>query len=115
VKNTKVVKMKSKSVITWDKLDKAAAYNVYKKNRTTGELELVEKVVEPKIEINITGDVVEYDDFVIKAVLDDGKCNVESTNSAEMTKVQTGPKEVLLLILAAILTAFILRRKNANA
>ncbi|MDZ7895377.1 MAG: hypothetical protein U5M50_10695 [Sphingobium sp.] len=98
--------MKSKSVITWDKIEKAAAYNVYK-NRTTGELELVEKVIEPKIEINITGDIVEYDDFVIKAVLDDGKCNVESTNK-EMTKVQTGPKEVLLLILAAILTAFIL-------
>lgn len=115
VKNPKVVKMKSKSVITWDETQKAASYNVYKKNRTSWELELVENVTQPKIEINIVWDVVEYDDFVIKAVLDDGKCNIESPNSAEMTQVQTWPKEILLLILAVLATAFILRRKNANA
>jgi fibronectin type 3 domain-containing protein len=100
VKNAKVTKMKSKSVITWDATPKAGSYNVYKKNRTTQALELVENVNQPRIEINIVGDIVEYDDFVIKAVLDDGQCNIESPNSAEMTKVQTGPKEMILLLIA---------------
>jgi fibronectin type 3 domain-containing protein len=46
--------MKSKSVLSWDKLDKASSYNVYKKNRTSGQMELVQNVTEPRIEINIS-------------------------------------------------------------
>lgn len=111
----KVVKMKSKSIITWDKIDKAASYNVYKKNRTTWDLELVENVKDARIEINIVGNEVAYDDFVIKAVIDDGKCKVESATGGEMTQVQTGPKEIILLILAVLLTGVILRRKSQNA
>jgi len=72
-------------------------------------------VKDARIEINIVGNEVAYDDFVIKAVIDDGKCKVESATGGEMTQVQTGPKEIILLILAVLLTGIILRRKSQNA
>lgn len=113
IKNIKLTKMKTKSVISWDKLDKASSYNVYKKNKTSWELELVQNVVEPRIEINISWNVVEYDDFVVKAVLSDEKCNnVESANTSEMTSVQTWPKEIAILLLALILWAWVLYFKK---
>jgi fibronectin type 3 domain-containing protein len=46
--------MKSKSILAWDKIDKASSYNVYKKNKTSGQFELVKNVKEPRIEINIS-------------------------------------------------------------
>ncbi|MDP5039068.1 MAG: hypothetical protein NWP80_01320 [Candidatus Gracilibacteria bacterium] len=114
ITNQKVVKMKSKSVISWDKLDKASGYNIYKKDKESGELVLVEQVKENKYEIEIVGDEIIYDEFAIKAVLKDDVCDIESVDYAEMTKVQTGPKEIAIFIIALTLgLALILRRKKA--
>jgi hypothetical protein len=105
--------MKTKSVLSWDKIDKASSYNVYKKNRTTWELELVQNVTEPRIEINISWNIVEYDDFAVKAVISDVKCNnVESSNVSEMTKVQTWPKEIALVLFALLTWAWVLYFKR---
>lgn len=113
IKNVKLTKMKTKSVLSWDKIDKASSYNVYKKNKTTWELELVQNVTEPRIEINISWNMVEYDDFAVKAVLSDAKCNnVESSNTSEMTKVQTGPKEIALVLIALLTWAWVLYFKR---
>jgi len=110
----KLTKMKSKSVLSWDKIDIAESYNVYKKDRETWEMSLIENVVDPRVDIFITGNKVEYDDFAVKAVAKDTEWNtVESANYSDITQVQTWPAEILLLlILSMIIWAFILRRKQ---
>lgn len=115
VKNIKNIKLKSKSVISWDKVEKASSYNVYKKDRNSENMTLIENVTQNQYEIVIQGDVVEYDDFAVKAVFKDDVCNVESVNYSSMTKVQTGPKEMLFVLVALSLGAgvFFFRRKNA--
>lgn len=114
VKNIKSVKLKSKSVISWDKVEKASSYNVYKKDRNGTGMTLIENVQENKYEIVIEWDVVEFDDFAVKAVFKDDVCNIE-WNASDMTKVQTGPKEMLFMIILISLTIwiFMLRRRNA--
>ncbi len=114
IKNVKVVKMKSKSVLSWDKVDKASSYNVYKKDKTWTWMTLMENTTDNKFEIAIVWDTVEFDDFTIKAVFKDDVCDIE-WESTEMTKVQTGPKELIfILALISLLTwVFLLRRKDA--
>ncbi len=115
VKNISSVKLKSKSVISWDKVEKASSYNVYKKDRSGENMTLIENVTQNQYEIIIQWDTVEYDNFAVKAVFKDDVCNVESTNYSSMTKVQTGPKEMLFVLIALSLGAgvFFIRRKSA--
>lgn len=115
VNNIKAIKLKSKSIISWDKVEKASSYNVYKKDKTTGNLSLIENVNENKYEIVIEWDVVQYDDFAVKAVFKDDVCNIESTDYANMTNVQTWPKEMIFIIaiLSLISGVFFFRRKTS--
>lgn len=115
VKNITSIKLKSKSVISWDKVEKASSYNVYKKDRMGTGMTLIENVTQNQYEIIIQWDIVEYDEFAVKAVFKDDVCNVESSDYSGMTKVQTGPKEMLFIIIALSLGAgvFFFRRKNA--
>jgi len=62
-----LTELKTKSILTWDAVDDAKSYNVYKKVSAT-QIELVENVLEPRYEIAIVGDEMKYDDFAIKAV-----------------------------------------------
>lgn len=114
VKNITSVKLKSKSVISWDKVEKASSYNIYKKDKTGTGMTLIENVLDNKYEIIIQGDVLDYDDFLVKAVFKDDVCDIEG-NPSDMTRVQTGPKELLFMILLISLTiwVFLLRRRNA--
>jgi hypothetical protein len=61
--------LKTKSILTWDKLKDAYKYNVYKK-LADGKLELITTVDEPKLEINIDlkQKDITYDYFAVKAV-----------------------------------------------
>lgn len=116
VKNLKLVKMKTKSILTWDKVTNAVSYNVYKKDPTSGEMKLITNVTEPRYEIEITWDQITYDDFAIKAFGKDWDKEIESVEYSEMTKVQTGPTEILLAILAVLLASgfvYLKRRKQA--
>jgi len=53
VKNISSVKLKSKSVISWDKVEKASSYNVYKKDRSGENMTLIENVTQNQYEIII--------------------------------------------------------------
>ena len=114
IKDTKLVKLKTKSILTWDKVEKASSYNIYKKDKDTWEMILVINSIETKFEVNISWDVVTYDDFAVKAVFKDSVCNVEATNFTKMTKIQTWPKEIWIIIISILLTwaIFIFRRKT---
>lgn len=115
INNVKLVKMKTKSVLSWDKVEKATSYNLYKKDKAGSGMTLIQNLTENQVEINIEGDVVTYDDFAVKAVLKNESCEVESTDYSTMTTVQTGPREIVLVILSLLTVSGIvyLRRRNA--
>jgi len=113
IKNVKVVKMKSKSILSWDKVEKATSYNVYKLDSDWKEI-LFQNILENKIEIEISWDKIVHEDFVIKAVFKDDVCNVEWEVS-QATKIQTWPTEIIVIFLAVLFAGIIYfykRRKN---
>ncbi len=114
VQNLKLVKMKTKSILSWDAVTNAVSYNVYKKDPTTWEMKLITNVTEPRYEIEITWNQVTYDDFAIKAFGKDWDKDIESPEYSDMTKVQTGPKEIFIAILAILLAGMFvyIRRKR---
>ncbi|MDD5769582.1 MAG: hypothetical protein PHE25_01335 [Candidatus Gracilibacteria bacterium] len=115
VKNIKLVKMKTKSSLSWDIVPKATSYNLYKKDKTGSGMVLIQNTTDTQVEINIVGNALSYDDFSVKAVLKNESCEIESKDFPSMTKVQTGPKELILIILSLMLVGglFFMRRKNA--
>ncbi|USN59107.1 MAG: hypothetical protein H6767_03335 [Candidatus Peribacteria bacterium] len=125
----KVVTLKSKSVITWDEIEAATGYRVYKKLEN-GEMELVEEVTEPRFSLEITGDEITHDYFAVSAYIHtetgatDGSGSLNSAGAEPMdwegdlsaaTKVQTGPEIYILLIIALLISGllFFTRRKQA--
>lgn len=111
--NLKVVKMKSKSVLSWDKLEKATSYNLYKKDKNSWSMVLIQNLMDNNVEINIEWKEIIYDDFAVKAVLKNESCEIESTDFSSMTSVQTWPKEIYLLIFSLLFvwSIFFFRRK----
>lgn len=110
----KLVELKTKSILTWDALDKAKSYNVYKKN-SSGWKDLVITVKEPKFEVNIEWDKVKYDDFYVSANWEDENWEYEWLLS-DPTKIKTWPEMLIILLIslfAAWLYFFIKWRKNA--
>ena len=112
IKNMRVVRLKTKSVLTWEKLDDAVKYEVHKKTKTW-EFELFETVTEPKIEIQITGDTVKNEHFAVKAIWkqilinsDDDEEEIEKEIQGDISdavKIPTWPKEIVLIILSLLL------------
>ncbi len=111
VAGLKVATDEEKSELTWDAIAEALSYNVYKKD-ASGSFVLIENVKEAKYVIHLAKDAVKYDDFAVKAVCSDGE--TESADYAEVTKVQTGPAQILVLLaLALSMGYFVTRRKLA--
>lgn len=112
----KLVKMKTKSILSWDAVKNAESYNVYKKDPSSWEMKLITNVKDPRFEIAITWDQIAYDDFAVKAVGKDGDKTIESAEFSDMTKVQTGPAEIALAFLALISAwAFMYYRRKKQA
>jgi hypothetical protein len=97
-----------KSIISWAALTGATSYNIYKVS-AAWDYALFQNTKEPTYTINLAkGDVV-YENFVVKAKCDD---TTESKEYSSMSKVQTGPGIVaILVILSAIAWAFLMRRR----
>ncbi|MDD3794081.1 MAG: hypothetical protein PHI37_04670 [Candidatus Gracilibacteria bacterium] len=110
----KLIELKSKSILTWDKLEKAKSYNVYKKLED-GNLELIVNVAEPKFEIDITGDEVKYEYFAVKAMAETGSGEIYEGDLSEATKIQTGPELLILLIVSIFAAGLYLVSKQKRA
>lgn len=109
----KLTPLKTKSILSWDWVNSATSYKVYRKNNS-GSMDLIETVTEPRVTIHITWEKIEYNDFTIKASCTDNLWNViDSEEYSDMTRVQTGPKEVVLLLLLSLLiwSLFFIRRR----
>ncbi len=114
IKWLKLVELKTKSILTWDKVEWVDWYNVYKKLENW-VLELITNVKESKFEVDIVGGKIKYDYFVVKAVSKNTCWALYEWSLSDATKVKTGP-EVIILIIISLLVAwfvFISKRKNA--
>ena len=99
----KLVELKTKSILTWDKLQKAKSYNVYKKN-AEGWLDFITTVQEPKFEVAIQWEQVKYEDFYVRANGEDEKGKYEWLLS-DPTKIKTWP-ELLIILLVSLFFAW---------
>lgn len=110
----KVIELKSKSIIEWDKIDWVEWYNVYKKTENW-ELELIQKVNEAKFEIAFTGSEVKYDYFAVTPIGKTSSWELYEWILSDATKVRTWPEIIILLILSLFIgwTIIILSKKKA--
>ncbi len=104
-----VTSLDSKVLLTWDAVEGATGYNVYRKS-VDGSYALLTKVDIPQYTVYVAPGSVTYADFWIKAVCSDGQ--VESADYAEATHVQTGPEAVLILVFFASFVALVISRKR---
>ncbi|MDD3646285.1 MAG: hypothetical protein PHH06_02645 [Candidatus Gracilibacteria bacterium] len=102
ISGLKLVKLKNKSVLTWDKIEKADGYNVYKKVDEENAV-LVETVKEPRYEVEVTGEEIKYQLFAVKAYMENGTGSTFEGNLSDATEIQTGPEMIILLILSLLL------------
>ncbi|MGB2111204.1 MAG: hypothetical protein ACPHY8_05155 [Patescibacteria group bacterium] len=117
IKNIKVTQLKSKSVVTWDELEGIEGYEVYKKISDT-QNEKITDVSEARFEIEITGDEIKYDYFAIKPIVKTASGELvpsEEIPYSEMTKVQTGPEMIILLLISLLVGGFMFMNKQRNA
>lgn len=114
VKELKVVKLKNKSVLTWNPVEWANWYNVYKKINDS-EMVLVESVEETKYEVEITWDEIKYEYFAVRPILEDSEWNTYEWDLSEATKIQTWPEIYVLILISLLLWwAFAYFRKKEN-
>jgi len=101
IKWLKLVELKTKSILTWNKINEAKSYNVYKKHENW-DLELITNVVEPRFEIEITWDEITYEYFAVKALAENEEWEIYEWSLSEATKIQTWPELLILLIISML-------------
>jgi len=112
IKNLKVTELKTKSILTWDPIEEVESYEVYKKLENEN-VEMITTVTEPRFELEITGEEIKYDFFAVKAVAKTASGEIiEGVPMSEMTKVQTGPEMIILLLLSLLIGGFFFMNKQ---
>ena len=116
IKWLKVVKLKNKSILTWDKVKKAESYDVFKRNKETWKFEFLKNVNIPKYEFEITWDKIKYQFFAVKAKTKTASWELIVWDLSEATKIQTWPTETILMLILSLILWFgfiLIKRKNA--
>lgn len=114
IKWLKVIELKSKSVLSWDEIEWVEWYNVYKKNEDES-LELIEKVVEPKFEIEFGSDEIKYEYFAIKAISKTWSWEMYEWSLSDATKVKTWPETIILLLISLMIGGLLFFTKSKKA
>lgn len=109
-----LTELKTKSILTWDSVEDAESYNIYKKI-SENQIELIENISEPRYEIEIIGEGIKYEDFAIKAIWKTGSGVTLQWNLSDMTRVKTGPEIYLVFVLITLLmtSGIFFFRRNA--
>jgi len=110
----KLVTLKTKSILTWDKIIKAEWYNIYKKN-TSWNLELVTTTKEPRFEIEATWKEVKFEDFAIKAFTKTASWEIIEWDLSEATKIQTWPEIIILFLVSLLIGMWFILYKRKKA
>jgi len=94
-----VKKSGSKSIISWDKLDDAASYQIFKKD-SDGEYAMIDEINDTTYTVNIDMSTEEevFEDFQIRATCKNGNITGEGAYS-ESVSVQTGPAAIAFMML----------------
>ena len=109
----KLVELKTKSVLTWDKIDIADSYNIYKR-LDDSRLELIQNVKEEKFEVEILWKKITHDYFVVRAMAKTDEWELFEWNFSKATKVKTGP-EILILFLISLFIGWLIFTLKKNA
>ena len=118
IQNLKLTELKTKSILSWDKVSTAENYNIYKvvtdeSGKPTGQLELIDTVVESQIEIPIIGDEIRYDYFAVRAQAKTGSWEeLYEWDLSEAAKIKTGPEIYILLLISILVGGFMFFMKN---
>ncbi len=113
VSGVTVKKSGSRSILSWDKLDDAASYQIFKKD-ASGEYTMIDEVTDTTYTINIDMSAEEevFEDFQIRATCKNGNITGEGSYS-DSVSVQTGPAAIaLMMLLVASGVAFILMKRG---
>jgi hypothetical protein len=113
VSGVTVKKSGSKSIISWDKLDDAANYQIFKKD-SDGEYAMIDEVTDTTYTVNIDMSAEEevFEDFQIRATCKNGDITGEGAYS-ESVAVQTGPAAIaFMMLLIASGVSFILMKRG---
>lgn len=114
IKGLKLVELKTKSILTWNEVEEAKSYNIYRKI-DEDELELIDNVVDERFEVAITWDEVKYDYFAVKALSEDEEWEIYEWNLSEATKVKTGPELIILLLVSLFASGLYIVSKQKKA
>ena len=122
IKNLRIVKLKTKTILTWDYLPDAEKYEVYKKIDWS-EPELIQSVKDPKFEFNMSWDKIKFENFAVKAIWKQEFTNENGQkikkeivwDLSQAVSIQTWTKEIVLIFLALLLwfIVIVFTRKKA--
>ncbi len=112
----KLTELKTKSILSWDKVEDATGYRVFKKDWEA--FNLIENIKENRYTIFIKeAKEITYEDFAIKAICKKEWKEIDSKEYSDVTKIQTWPTETVLFILFSLLLSglyFIFFRKKQS-
>jgi len=108
----KLVELKTKSILTWNEVEDAESYNVYKKD-SDWKLELIDNSLIARFEVEVLWDNIKYDYFAVKAVARNGSWTIYEWSLSEATKIKTGPEILILFLISLFIGWFFFIRKRA--
>jgi len=114
IKWIKVIELKSKSILSWDKIEWVDWYNIYKKVNEN-DYEFITKVTEPKFEIDFDSEEVKFDYFAIKAISKTSTWTLYEWNLSDATKVKTWPEVIILLLVSLLIWWLLFFTKSKKA
>ncbi|MFA5917878.1 MAG: hypothetical protein WC850_06625 [Candidatus Gracilibacteria bacterium] len=109
ITNLQLTKLKTKSILSWDSIPEAISYNIYKQLEGN-KLVLIDNIKEPRYEVNIVGDKITYDYFLVEPVVKDETGDTIKGELSDITEIQTGPKELLLLLFLSLVIGFFITK-----
>ena len=101
--------LSDKSILSWASVSGALSYNIYK-IAPSGDTTLFQNTKETTYTLFLSSGSVVQEDFWVKALCD---TKTESADFSKASKVQTGPKWLLaiIVVISGILAAVVLRRR----
>lgn len=102
INNLQILKLKTKSILSWDAIDEAVSYNIYKQLEWN-RLVLVDNVRISTYQIPITWKKITYDSYVVEPVIIDWSWETIKWELSAVTEIQTWPKELLILLFLSFL------------
>ncbi len=108
ISNLYLTKLKTKSILSWDPIDEAVSYNIYKQIEWN-KLVLISNVKEPRYEVNIEWTKkVTYDYFLVEPIIENWSWETIKWELSVVTEIQTWPKELILIILLSFILWFLI-------